>query len=62
MMVTDDARIVSQMRSSRMGSSLCVLILKKKQQGLCCTGVAPATEPPMPKLERTAEVDKKNSA
>ena len=62
MMVTDDARIVSQMRSSRMGSSLCVLILKKKQQWLCCTGVAPATEPPMPKLERTVEVDKKNSA
>ena len=27
----DDARIVSQMRSSRMGSSLRVLILKKKQ-------------------------------
>ena len=58
---TDDARIVNQMRSSRMGSSLCVLILKKKQQGLCCTGVAPATKPPMPKLERIAQVDKKNS-
>ena len=35
---------------------------KKKQQGLCCTGVAPATEPPMSKLERTAQVDKKNFA
>ena len=58
----NDAQIVSQMRSSRMGSSLCVLILKKRQQGLCCTGVAPATEPPMPKLEQIAQIDKKNSA
>ena len=45
-----------------MGSSLCVLILKKKRQGLYCTGVALATEPPMPKLERIAQIDKKNSA
>ena len=29
----DDARIVSQMRSSRMGSSLCILILKKDKRG-----------------------------
>ena len=51
---TDDARIVSQMRSSRMGSSLCVLILKRKRQGLYYNCVALATEPPMPKLERIA--------
>ena len=44
------------------GNVLMCLDPEKKQQGLYCTGVAPATEPPMPKLERTAQVDKKNSA
>ena len=56
---TDDARIVSQIRSSRRESSWCILILRKKDnKGLCCTGVAPATEPPMPKLERVAQIRK----
>ena len=45
-----------------MGSSLCVLILKKKRQGLYCTGVAPATEPLMQKLEQIVQIGKKNSA
>ena len=54
----DDAWIVSQIRSSRRESSWCILILKKGQKGLCCTGVALATEPPMPKLERVAQIRK----
>ena len=41
-----------------MGSSWCILILKKDKKGLCCTGVAPATKPPMPKLERVAQIRK----
>ena len=52
----DDARIVSQIRSSRRESSWCILIMKKDKKGLCCTGVAPATKPPMPKLERVAQI------
>ena len=54
----DDAWIVSQIRSSRRESSWYILVLKKGQKGLCCTGVALATEPPMPKLERVAQIRK----
>ena len=58
-LVTDDAWIVSQIRSSRKESSWCILILKKGQKkGLCCTGAAPATEPLMPKLERVAQIQR----
>ena len=31
---------------------------KMTKKGLCCTGVAPATKPPMPKLERVAQIRK----
>ena len=31
---------------------------KRTKKGLCCTGVAPATEPLMPKLERVAQIRK----
>ena len=48
---TDDVQIVSRIRSSRMKSSSYILILRIDKKELCCTGVAPATEPPMPKLE-----------
>ena len=41
-----------------MGSSWCILILKKDKKGQCCTGVAPAIEPPMPNLERVAQIRK----
>ena len=50
-MDTDDVQIVSRIRSSRMKSSSCILILRIDKKELSCTGVAPATEPPMPKLE-----------
>ena len=49
--VTDDVQIVSRIRSSRVKLSSCILILRIVKKELSCTGVVPATEPPMPKLE-----------
>ena len=53
-MKPDDVQIVSRIRSSRMKSSSYILILRIDKKGLRCTGVAPATEPPMLKLEWVA--------
>ena len=49
--VVDDVLIVSQIRSSRMKLSSCILILKIDKKGLRCTSVALATESLMLKLE-----------
>ena len=48
---SDDALIVSRMKSSRMKSSSLILILKAVKEELSYTGVVPATESPMPKSE-----------
>ena len=49
--LTDDALIVSRMKSSRMKSSSLILILETIKEELSYTGVVPATESPMPKSE-----------
>ena len=54
-MSSDDVQIVSRIRSSRVKSSSCILILRIVKKELSCTGVVPATEPPMPKLERVTQ-------
>ena len=48
---SDDVQIVSRVRSSRVKSSSLILILKIVKKELSCTGVVPATESPMSKLE-----------
>ena len=49
--IVDDVQIVSRIRSSRVKSSSCILILRIVKKEISCTGVVPATEPPMPKLK-----------
>ena len=51
-LISDDALIVSRMKSSRMKSSSLILILEIAKEELSYTGVVPATESPMPKSER----------
>ena len=51
LMCYDDVQIVSRIRLSRVKSSSCILILRIVKNELSCTGVVPATEPLMPKLE-----------
>ena len=48
---TDDALIVSRMKSSKMKPSSLILILVIAKEELSYTGVVPATESPMPKSE-----------
>ena len=48
---TDDALIVSRMKSSKMKPSSLILILVIAKEELSHTGVVPATESPMPKSE-----------
>ena len=51
-LISDDALIVSRMKSSRMKSSSLILILEIAKEELSYTGVVPATESQMPKSER----------
>ena len=48
---SDDALIVSRVKSSQMKPSSLILILVIAKEELSHTGVVPATESPMPKSE-----------